>query len=131
VAQAVSAAGGDALFLAHLVKQHVKLIPDANGGAPALKIVDSKGTIRIGDAKTNSDMTIEGLVSEFQRDPRYAAGFRASAAGGSGASSRNQMGGNRASAFTIPRSVARDINAYREVKAKAHAAGQLLQIVED
>lgn len=96
IAKGIAAHKGNAAFLSHNVKPHVKCSRSENGDMSA-QVVDGNGAQRFQDGQP---MTIGQLVGEMAKTDTYAAAFPSSGAGGSG----SQGGSNDPNVKTIPMS---------------------------
>jgi len=95
---AIAAAGGVPELLLPHVKRHIKVFEE--DGEFVAKVVDAKGSPRIGDTK-GTPMTIAQLVEEMKATEVFGRAFNASGAGGSGASSNGSSGGGAAGKKTM------------------------------
>ncbi len=89
---------GNSTLLLPIIKSNVKVVED--GEDYAVRVMDAEGGIRI-DTKTGQPMTIEAFVAEMKTNPDYAAAFKSTTNGGSGARQQTKTtvpnpAGNRA-----------------------------------
>jgi len=114
-----------------LVLPHVKAmtrIRQNEDGSFAVEVLDAEGTPRL-SPKTGSQspMSIEELVVEMSTNPKYAPGFGASKAKGSGAS--RGAAGTAGSVIVLTAAESKDPGKYRAAKERATKEGKELQIL--
>lgn len=119
--RAIAAAKGVPELLLPHVKAHIKVFEE--DGEFVAKVVDAKGSPRIGDTK-GTPMTISQLVDEMKATEVFGRAFEASGAGGSGASSNGNSGGGAAGKKTMSRTDWSKLNA-QESTAFFAAGGTL------
>jgi hypothetical protein len=130
---AIAAKDGNPLFLLPHARAGIKVVEDEKTGVVSVKVVGPDGQPRIGDPKTNADMTVEQFIDEMKADKRWAAAFNASAARGSGADTRNGGGNGNAGSgggkfVMTSQQVSENFPAYKAMSEEAAKVGQTVQI---
>lgn len=87
VINAITAEGGNPLFLNHIVKQSVKAVLNDNGVYEVHVLDPITGNRKL--TADGSFMTVEGHVKELKADSRYSAAFAGTKASGSGGQNAN------------------------------------------
>ena len=120
--------GGVAELLLPHVRNVTRLRKTDNGRYVVDVIDPASNTVRMSPKGTStSNMTLEELVEEMKAHPVFGRAFPGSGASGGGSSSGGGGGGSQA--FTMTESQARDIGAYRRMRAEAEKVGKQVTII--
>lgn len=116
--RAIVAAGGNPKVLLPHVLPFIR--PFETDDDITVKVVDSKGTVRIAD-QAGTEMTIAQLVEQFKADEAFGVAFKPSDAAGSGARGGNGGAGTAGATVLIPKDATPQ--EYRRLKGEAEKKG--------
>lgn len=113
--------GSSTLLMPH-VERYLRVIEDE--GDYVARIVDDKGKERMGPK--GDPLTVDEYVTELSAKDEFLAAFKAPAAGGSG---KKQDGSQfQRGEIVLTPEMAKDVQSYREAKARAEKEGRQLVI---